>query len=364
MITVTIPFEVTATTEFVVTPSEAPTTYNMSFDAYNWPEDEGDWEFIFYNTTSAGLVDEDWDITDEVMSMIDDSEEFFMDVNEDLEAHGYWKLEQPNGDPYSMGEYLLNVSNGDDFFIQVPIVVGDVHMHISPRKATFRVGDTVSFNIQHSFGDVPAAAEGEINGGNVKIYDPDGELYWVTDPLTEWTDKQLYWIVTAAQQTSATNPMVLLDDAPLGTWTYKWYANGDEGDDELLAEGSFNVAAATADILGEQIEDLNTAIDDLTSDIASVTDAVAGVQSNVNSAIQAANAAVDAANAAVQAVNAVAATAGDAAAAAQDAADAATDAKNVASGLTTLVYGAIGASLVAALAAIVSLMQISRRIAG
>jgi len=35
-----------------------------------------------------------------------------------------------------------------------------------------------------------------------------------------------------------------------------------------------------------------------------------------------------------------------------------------ANGLTTLVYGAIGASLVAALAAIVSLMQISRRIAG
>ena len=34
------------------------------------------------------------------------------------------------------------------------------------------------------------------------------------------------------------------------------------------------------------------------------------------------------------------------------------------SGLTTLVYGAIGASLIAALAAIVSLMQISRRIAG
>ena len=53
------------------------------------------------------------------------------------------------------------------------------------------------------------------------------------------------------------------------------------------------------------------------------------------------------------------------------AADAATDVKDAVettqrqtSGLTTLVYGAIGASLIAALAAIVSLMQISRRIAG
>ena len=46
------------------------------------------------------------------------------------------------------------------------------------------------------------------------------------------------------------------------------------------------------------------------------------------------------------------------------AASAAEDASSAASGLTTLVYGAIGASLIAALAAIVSLMQISRRIAG
>ena len=58
----------------------------------------------------------------------------------------------------------------------------------------------------------------------------------------------------------------------------------------------------------------------------------------------------------------------DAADNAKSAADAAKtsadEAKTVTSGLTTLVYGAIGASLVAALAAIVSLMQISRRIAG
>ena len=51
-------------------------------------------------------------------------------------------------------------------------------------------------------------------------------------------------------------------------------------------------------------------------------------------------------------------------AAADTAADAAEGAKSASTGLTTLVYGAIGASLIAALAAIVSLMQISRRIAG
>ncbi len=50
--------------------------------------------------------------------------------------------------------------------------------------------------------------------------------------------------------------------------------------------------------------------------------------------------------------------------AATDAKTATEGAKTAATGLTTLVYGAIGASLIAALAAIVSLMQISRRIAG
>jgi hypothetical protein len=365
-ITVTVEFEVTAATVLEATPSEAPTGYNVSLDAYNWPEGEQDWDIIFYNATEDGLLDEDWEITNDVWSMIGDPgvKSPFMAVNEDGEAHGWWILEQPNGDELSKGTYYLNVSNTDDFFVQAMIVVGDVHVYIAPRKATFRIGDTVSFALQHSFGNVLPGDDGKIYGGVVKVWDPDGELYWETDPLESWTDMGLYWAVTAAHQTAATNPMVLLDDAPLGTWTYKWYENKNPGDEEVLGQGSFNVAAAAEEVIGEQIADLNTAIDDLTSDISAVTDAVAGVQSNVNSAIAAANAAVDAANAAVQAVNAVAATAGDAAAAAQDAASAAEDAKNAASGLTTLVYGAIGASLVAALAAIVSLMQISRRIAG
>jgi hypothetical protein len=365
-ITVTVEFEVTAATMLEVTPSEAPTGYNISLDAYNWPETEQDWDIIFYNATEDGLLDEDWEITNDVWSWIGDppAKLAFMAVNEDGEAHGWWILEQPNGDELSKGTYYLNVSNTDDFFVQTMLVVGDVHEYIAPRKATFRIGDTVSFALQHSFGNVLPGDDGKIYGGVVKVWDPDGELYWETDELEDWTDMGLYWAVTAAHQTAATNPMVLLDDAPLGTWTYKWYENSNPGDEEVLGQGSFNVAAAAEEILSEQIEDLNTAINDLTDDVSSVTDAVAGVQSNVNSAIAAANAAVEAANAAVDAVNSVAGTASQAAEAAQNAAAAAENAQNAASGLTTLVYGAIGASLVAALAAIVSLMQISRRIAG
>ncbi len=154
--------------------------------------------------------------------------------------------------------------------------------------------------------------------------------------------------------------MLLLEDAPIGEWTWTWF----HADDDELDSGSFTVEAAAESLLGQQIEDINTAIDDLVSDISGVSDEVADVKSDISSAIAAANAAVDAANAATEAVNAVSSSVSDAASAAADAADAAAEAKSAANGLTTLVYGAIGASLVAALAAIVSLMQISKRIAG
>jgi hypothetical protein len=265
-------------------------------------------------------------------------------------------------DDLDQGVYMINATiettSDLEYLVQFEFVVGPVHKFIQPRKATFRLGDTVSFKVQHSFG----GQEGDIDSGAIEVYDPDGGLYWSADEYTkdDWVQVQMWWELPYSEQTDGGNPMVLLDDAPLGTWTYDWL----DEDDDVIEDGTFNVEAAAEEVISQQIEDLNTAIDDLTSDISSVTDAVAGVQSDVNSAIAAANAAVEAANAAVDAVNSVAGTASEAAEAAQNAADAAESAQNAASGLTTLVYGAIGASLVAALAAIVSLMQISRRIAG
>jgi hypothetical protein len=266
-------------------------------------------------------------------------------------------------DDLDLGVYSINATiettSDLEYIVQFEFTVGEVHESIEPRKATFRLGDTVSFKVQHSFG---GQASEDIDSGSIKVFDPDGSLYWAADEYTadDWVEVAMWWELPYSEQNDGGNPMVLLDDAPLGTWTYEWL----EEDDDVIEEGTFNVEAAAEEVIGQQIEDLNTAIDDLTGDISSVTDAVADVQSNVNSAIAAANAAVEAANAAVDAVNSVAGTASEAAEAAQNAATAAENAQEAASGLTTLVYGAIGASLVAALAAIVSLMQISRRIAG
>ena len=362
--------EISVETEFTVTEYtvldfellDAPNEFNVSISGWNWPEVDGiinaedEITFVLWNET------DEWDM--EVLQYgphatgvgavnPDDRDQDPAVLNGTGFLNDAWWL-VPDDETLDMGSYWVNATietdNEQEYFMQLIFVVGDIHMYSAPRKATFRIGDTVSFKIQHTFGN---DANQQIKGGDIKVYDPDGELYWDGDQLNTWSKVETWYESPTSSQVASGNPMVLLDDAPLGTWSYKWR----EKDGDTIKAGTFNVEASTEDVLGEQIEDLNNAIDDLTSDISSVTDAVAGVQSNINSAIQASNAAVEA-------VNAVASQAGDAATAAQNAAEAAADAKDAASGLTTLVYGAIGASLVAALAAIVSLMQISRRIAG
>jgi hypothetical protein len=355
-ITVVVEFTVTATTEASITPAEAPRKYNMTIEGMYWPDDDRDIEFTLWNDT------DDWDITGDVgtgagnADVTSSNAEAVTGDGDDGQWIGWWKIDDTT--ELDEGVYHINVTDADeDFYIELMFTVGPIHKHISPRKSTFRIGDTVTFNIEHSYGNV--GGEG-INGGMINVYDPDGNLYWVGDPLVTWTDVDLWWVVPVSDQTANGNPMILLDDAPLGEWSFEWL----DVDDEELDTGTFTVQASEADVLSGQIEDLAGELSDLSDDVAGVSDEIAGVQDDIADAIAAANAATQAANAATDAVNSIAKTADAAVDAANAAADAAEDAKAASSGLTTLVYGAIGASLVAALAAIVSLMQISRRIAG
>jgi len=365
--------EISVETDFTVTEYtvldfellEAPNEFNISISGWNWPEVDGDIneeeeiEFVLWNET------DDWEM--DVKQLWDDDDD--PDTDKVLRVaplngtgflnYAWWVV--PDSDTLDKGTYWVNATietdNDQEYFMQFQFIIGDIHMYSAPRKTTFRITETVSFKLQHTFGNDP---NHDIKFGDIKVYDPDGTLYWDGDKLETWSKVGTWYECPTSSQMASSNPMVLLDDAPLGTWTYKWR----DKTGEVIAEGVFNVESSEADVFGKQIDDLNQAINDLTDDITGVTDAVAGVQSNVQSAIQAANAAVDAANKAVEAVNAVAGIAGDAAKAADKAAAAAERAQESASSLSTLVYGAIGASLVAALAAIVSLMQISKRIAG
>jgi len=354
-ITVDTTFEVTEATYLVLDPVEAPNDYNVSIEGYYFTTEAAnkDLTFVFYNKTAAGAADEDWDDIDVKQFKTTDAN--YRDA--ELNANGNftaWFL-VPDDKTFDLGTYYINCTDDGDLFAQISFSIVSETEEISNKKSVYAIGDIVAFDISNSFAQ---------DDSYIKIEDPDGNLYWETetfdDDAGDWVSVGDVKKVPYFLQLSNGQPMELASDAPLVDWTWTWY----EANDDEIKSGVFSVEAAAESVVAEQVEDLNTAIDGLTSDISTVSDSVAGLQTDISGAIAAANAATDAANAATEAINAVASQAGDAATAAQQAAEAAADAKNAASGLTTLVYGAIGASLVAALAAIVSLMQISRRIAG
>jgi len=343
-IEVTASLTVTETTKLKLTPGVAPNDYNVTVEGWNFANNPGagnkDLEFVLYNATQEWLInpisavelgdDDDWD-------------------------EGYFeaKFTVPDSDSISVGAYTLNVTDGEGMFAQVAFNVVEKTQSISPRKSVFVIGDTVSFNVETSF---------KVLDSYIKINSPSGDLYWLTEAFgtNVWTTVGTVNRVPYYYQTAGANPMVLLTDAPIGTYTWKYY----DADDELLDSGSFTVNAAPTDVIAGQVTDLANQITDLADQLDDVTGEFASVKSSITNVAALAQQAVTAAQQAAQAVQTVATTANQANTAAQAAATAANAARDAANGLTTLVYGAIGAALVAALAAIVSLMQISRRIAG
>jgi hypothetical protein len=345
--TVTVDYEVTHTTMIETDPLVAPAGEDSNGDGYNvtiigtwFAQEEGaNLDFVLYNET------DEWDLN--VYSGGSTADVYNDDDKGEFEA--WWEVLTE----LSIGTYTLNCTDEYDLYAQYTLELVPKTVEIDPRKSSFRITDTVAFTIEHSFSSPDSY---------IKIWDPSGNLYWQTDAFTDpmWIKVGSIERLPYFAQVAGGNPMTLLDDAPLGTWEWTWY---DDSDDELDS-GTFEVTEAEADLLAGQVQDLNNQITDLANQVSSVSDDFDDVRSDIQDVAAIAQQAVTAAQAATEAVQTVAQTANQANTAAENAATAAEAARDAANGLTTLVYGAIGAALVAALAAIVSLMQISRRIAG
>ena len=350
-ISVTVELTVTENTYVTLSPLTAPATYSVDIEGFNfaqYPVDKS-LNFLLYNDTDEWTLD-----------VIYDGGAVQLEDNLDDWDEGYFEgtFDLPASDTISIGSYMINVTDGEGMWTQIAFDVVSKTVSIDPKKTVFRVGETLGFNVETSF---------KQEDSWIKIWDPSGNLYWQTDAFDAdvWVKVGTIMRVPYYSQVAGGNPMTFLEDAPLGTWTWKWYIyDTEEGENVVLDEGIFTVEAAAQDVVAAQVEDLANQITDIASQLTDVTGEFTDVKSDIANLATIAQQAASAAQQALTAVQTVATTANQANTAAQAAADAANAAKDAANGLTTLVYGAIGAALVAALAAIVSLMQISRRIAG
>jgi len=353
-ILVTLDFEVTMTTYLVLDPAQAPAEYNVTIEGYYFSADgddtNNDLEFVLYNRTEDGESDEEWNLAVWQGAAGVNA----VELNEDGNFTAWFEL--PDADELSTGVYYINCTDEEDLFAQIMFNVVDETEEVTPKKDVFRIGDVVSFNIRVSF------AQDE---SYITVLDTEGEVYWETEPFNvaddDWITSGVFKVVPSYRQLADGEPMLLDPAAPLGEWEWAWY---DDEDDEIQS-GTFMVEEAPIpQPILDEINDLNEAVTGLDEQISGVSDDVSSLQSTVNDAIAAANAAEDAANDAKNAINTVTQTANDALTAAQNAEDAAIKAEEAVNSITNLVWGSIVAALIAALAAIVSLLQISRRIAG
>jgi len=373
-------FTVTDMSHASMDPTIAPNEYNITISGYNFADDAEPVDFRIYNST------DDWD-----MDVLNDPGAIPTETDSDGNFTGYWIV--PDDSILSLGDYTVNITGDKGLMVQLTFSIVAARVDVTTSKPLFDRGNTVKFDISNDF-DLPDSY--------LKIYSPDDTLWWITDDLIDevWIQPNTLYTVPYYRQTANENPMDLASDAPLGTWTYIFY----DADNEELMNGTFAVGPSTAAQVDELLDEVRSDIESLAVDVAGVTDdiqddidalssdigdvasdvdglkdeIVGGLADDIASATAAANAAGDAIDDLENSLDNLKDSVGDiadtadsaesaanaAADAASDAASAAEDASSAASGLTTLVYGAIGASLIAALAAIVSLMQISKKIAG
>jgi len=363
-ILITTTITVTDQAAITITPASAPLGYNVTIKGVNFAN-------VINVATKWAIYNTTWysELTDNVT---------YLTVNPVTLANGSFTAYMKLGTSLELGSYTLrcNTTQNPTYskIVQVATTTLNVveeALDISLRSAAYYRGDTISYIIKSTFIK---------SGSTMEIKDPDGYRYFYSN-YTAWLKVGDWWTVPVDKQiTTGGHVYEIPIDATLGTWTWAM-----KDGSKTVASGTFTVSdrptTDTADVeaqiteltenVNTQITAVNSAIDSLgalvdglEASIAGVSGDVAGVKSDIAALETAIDAAKDAANAATAAVEDIAADATGAKASAEAAKTAAEAASDAANGLTTLVYGAIAASLIAALAAIVSLMQISRRIAG
>jgi acyl-CoA reductase-like NAD-dependent aldehyde dehydrogenase len=226
------------------------------------------------------------------------------------------------------------------------------------------------------------------------IYDQDGSFIWKTDDLDTWIEADITYLAPFFTQTAGGNPLIILDDAPLGNWTWSWY----DSDDVALSSGIFTVEDPTPPDDGDGDDpgdgDTDEVIDELQQSVQDLEEEIAQLSSDLEEALQTIE---DISSSTAESMDefedTLDNTAEDAAESKQDAEEAktlATEAKSVADqvkedvdeaksvaeeakadaeealkssrGMTLMVYAALGISLVVAALNFIGPLQITRKL--
>jgi uncharacterized protein YoxC len=382
-----VSFTVTASPSLDADPNNAANKYNVSLIGANFASGGYEVHFELGNDTWSTDITSDVLDSDTHGAVLTDSSGAF---------DAYWPVPEDLilGNTY----YIMAWTEGTGDSVQEAedsVTIVEEEVEIGPTKSTYYLGDFITFRIKATF---------QKNGATLSIWDPEDELYFYSVfDASEWTTVGGWKTVLVRHQVNeeTMNPYILPEDALTGTWSWELYDpiedNTYSGTIEVepalrseidtIKESLTNVSTGLEDVSGQltRLDDLESGLSDLASQVASnsetlddLSDSVANAVSQAGEAVNAAQQAVSAAQAAtsaaqnaatvaqeaVSAANSAKAEAQSAKNAANTAATAANEAASAAGNLSTLVYVSIGGSLIAALAAIVSLMQINKRIAG
>jgi len=237
-IPITAQFTVSSSTSITLEPSSFPSGFNVSVTGIGFAYSSPSINFIIYNKTSAGVL---WGIWTMYVYTTDAAIPPLVAVNSTGYLDGWWNF---NSGTLSLanGVYYVNATDSSGFKAQATVTVVSKTQSCVPRKTSFASGEALSFNIQYSFKDSTAL------NSYLKVYDPNGNVYFSGDKLVTWVAVGDYYVVPLSAQTAGGNPMLFPDDAPTGTWTYKWVSG-----DKTLATGSFTVTSAPVTQIAEQV---------------------------------------------------------------------------------------------------------------
>ncbi len=340
----TASFEVTKTTEIVLTPSSAPQGYNVTIELNYFTAAEGtDIDLTIYNVTAEGDIYWERDLW--TFASIEAAEDFTVgETDEDGSFEGTFIVP----DSLALGDYYINATDANGLNASVTFSVVKPTVIVYTGSDTYMPGDSVAFFAKCTFD----YADQVIN-----LYTPENFKIEITD-LDILTKLGNYYTGTVSY--------ILPSDAKLGTWFWNTTIG------EETVNGTFTVIekptmaalsvevsrlkedvaslAATVESLSEtvtaqaeDIDKLSKAVSDLQSAVSDLSTALSGLQGDVSN---------------------VATAVSSAQTAAEDASKAATAAQSAVAGVQTAVYGAVILSLIAAVAAIMSIVIMQRKIAG